>query len=132
MEPLKENLCCSVKAKARIGRELPSSMAAINPHITRRHETARITYQKHGRPSILLWDAQFVQHVLLWPVPSTLRELLEQCLHHRGHNVAGRDGVDAYSVYAPFGGEVAGKLQHAGFGGVIGGTDETLGSMSVV
>ena len=52
--------------------------------------------------------------------------MFEERFHHGGDDVAGRDGVDADAVVAPFRGEVAGELEDTGFAGVVGGADEAL------
>ncbi len=101
-------------------------MPAINPHIRPGHERTRIANQKHRRAPVLLRFTQFAQHILRRPVSSPLGVLLEERLDHGGHDVAGREGVDADAVGAPFGSEVAGELDEAGFGGVVGGADEAL------
>ncbi len=101
-------------------------MPPINPHIRPRHKRTRIANQKHRRAPVLFGFTQLAQHILRRPVSSPLGELLEEGLDHGGHDVARRDGVDADAVRAPLGGEVAGELDEAGFGGVVGGADEAL------
>ena len=105
---------------------LPSAMPTINPQIAPRHKATRITYQEHRRTSILLRHTQLAQHILRRPIPLALRVLVEQRFYHRGDDVAGGDGVDADAVGSPLGGEIATELEHCGFGGVVGGTDESL------
>lgn len=101
-------------------------MASVHPQITARHETACITDQEHCRAPVFLRCAELAQHILRRPVPSPVRELLEERLDHGRDDVAGRYGVDADAVLAPLGGEVAGELDDARFGGVVGGADEAL------
>ena len=105
---------------------LPSRVAPINLQIRACHKTTRIANQKYRRAAVLVWPAQFAQHILRRPVAPPLGVLLEEVLHHGGHDVAGRDGVDADAVGSPFRGEVAGELDDGGFGGVVGGADEAL------
>ena len=101
-------------------------MSAINLQITASHEAARITNTEHSRTSVLLRHTQLAQHILRRPVAPALGVLLEQSLDHSGRDVAGRNGVHADAVAAPFGGEVAAELEDGGFGGVVGGADEAL------
>ena len=101
-------------------------MPPINPHIAPRHKAARITKQINRRTAILFRPTQLAQHVLLRPLLAPLGVFLEQLFDHRGHDVAGGDGVDADAVRAPFGGEVARELDYAGFGGIVGRADQTL------
>ena len=116
--------CYNAISQAKPG--LPRRMAPINPQIAPRHKATRITDAKHRRPTVLLRQTELAQHILRRPIPPPLGELLKQCFYHGGYDVARRDGVDADAVGAPFGGEVAGELDHAGFGGVVGGADEAL------
>lgn len=108
----------------------PSSMATINLHIARRHEAGSITDQEHRCSSILMRQTQLPKHVMRWPVSLPIRVLFEQRLHHCRHNIAWRDGVDSNAVLAPFCCETASELQDTGFGGVVGGTCETLDGKS--
>jgi len=101
-------------------------MATIDPQIAARHKAARIADAEYRGAPVLLGHTEFAQHVLSRPVAFTLGVFLEQGLDHGGRNVAGRDGVDANAVGAPFGGQVAAELQDGGFGGVVGGADEAL------
>ena len=101
-------------------------MPTINPQITARHERAGITDEEDRGAAVLLRHGELAEHVLRGPVAAAVGELLEERLHHGRDDVAGRDGVDADAVVAPFGGEVAGELEHAGFAGVVGGADEAL------
>lgn len=107
-------------------QRLPRAMAPIDPQITGRHETTRVANQKHRRATILIRHAQFAQHVLRRPLSPPLRVLLEQLLYHGGHDVTRGDGVDTNAVLAPFGREVAGELEHAGFACVVGAAYEAL------
>ncbi|CAG8672910.1 9586_t:CDS:1, partial [Scutellospora calospora] len=102
---------------------LPSRVSTIDPQIRSRHEAARIANAEHRRTPVLLRNTKLAQHVLRGPVALALGVLLEQRLDHGGRDVAGRDGVDADAVGAPFGGQVAAELEHGGFGGVVGGAD---------
>ena len=101
-------------------------MSAINLKITSSHETARITDAEHSRSPVLLRHTQLAQHILRRPVAPALGVLLEQSFHHSGRDVAGRNGVHANAVAAPFRGEVAAELEDGGFGGVVGWADEAL------
>ena len=105
---------------------LPSSMSTINLQITARHKAARITDAEHSRSPVLLRHTQLAQHILRRPVAPALGVLLEQSFHHSGRDVAGRNGVHANAVAAPFRGEVAAELEDGGFGGVVGWADEAL------
>jgi hypothetical protein len=98
-------------------------MPSIDPQITARHETARITDAENRSASVLLRYTEFPQHILRWPVAPTLGVFLEQSLDHGGRNVPGGDGVDANAVGAPFRGQVAAELEDGGLGGVVGGAD---------
>ena len=98
-------------------------MTTIDPQITARHEAARIANAKHRSTPVLLGNTELAEHVLRGPVALALGVLFEQRLDHGGRDVAGRDGVDADAVGAPFGGQVAAELKHGGFGGVVGGAD---------
>lgn len=91
-----------------------------------RHETASITDQEGRGASVLLGLAQPAQHVLRRPVRPPLGVLHEERFHHLSHDVARRDRVHPDAVLAPFASQVAAQLQHCGFGGVVGGADETL------
>lgn len=101
-------------------------MSTINLKITASHKAARIADAENSRTPVLLRHTQLAQHVLRRPVAPALRVLLEQSLDHGGRDVAGRNGVHADAVAAPFGGEVAAELEDGGFGGVVGGADEAL------
>ena len=101
-------------------------MSTINLQITSSHEAARIADAEDSRTSVLLGHTQLAQHVLRRPVTPALGVLLEQSLHHGSRDVAGRNGVYANSIAAPFGSEVAAKLEDGGFGGVVGWADEAL------
>lgn len=84
---------------------LPRSMSSINLQIRPRHKSTRITDQKHRSPPIILWLTQFPQHVLCRPCLPPFRVQLEQFFDHVGHDIAWRDGVDAYAVVGtPLGG----------------------------
>jgi hypothetical protein len=98
-------------------------MPPINPQITTRHKAARITNTEHRSTPVLLRHTELAQHVLRRPVAPALGVFFKQSLDHGGRDVAGRDGVDADAVGAPFRGQVAAELQHCGFGGVVGGAD---------
>lgn len=71
-------------------------------------------------------QTKLAQHVMCGPVAFAVGVLFEQSFHHGGHDVAGRDCVDADAVSAPLGCETAGELQDAGFGGIVGGACEAL------
>lgn len=77
---------CQYVATIRQGS--PRSMPTINPQVTASHEAACVTDQEYGCTSIFLWLAQFTQHVLRWPVPSSLWKLLKECFHHSRDNIA--------------------------------------------
>ena len=77
-------------------------MPSIDPQITTRHKAARITDAKHRSTPVLLGHTEFPQHILRRPVAPALGVFLEQSLDHGGRDVAGRDGVDADAVGAPF------------------------------
>ena len=77
-------------------------MPTIHPQISPRHKTASITDQKHRGTTIFLRRAQAAQHVLFGPVGPALGILFEQFLDHGRDDVAGRDGVDANTVFPPF------------------------------
>lgn len=109
-----------------LSHSLPGTVATINPQIRARHKAARLTNEEHSGAAVLLGLAELAQHILRGPVPFALGVLLEQRLDHGRHDVARRDGVHADAVLAPLGGEVAAELEHASFGGVVGGADEAL------
>ena len=102
-------------------------MTAIYPQIRPRHKRTSITKQENRRPPILLRGTKPAQHILRGPIGLALGIALEQLSHHLRDDVAGRQAVDADIVHPPFGSEVAGELEDGGFGGVVGGADETLG-----
>jgi hypothetical protein len=77
-------------------------MPPINPQITTRHKAARITDAEHRGTPVLLRHTEFPQHILRRPIAPALGVLFEQSLDHGGRDVAGRDGVDADAVGAPF------------------------------
>jgi hypothetical protein len=85
----------------------PRRMPTINLKITSSHEAARIADAEDSRTPVLLRHTQLAQHILRRPIAPALRVLLEQRLHHRSRDVAGRDGIHADAVAAPFGSEVA-------------------------
>jgi len=101
-------------------------MPSIHSQVCPSHEGTCIAYQKHRRASILLRFAQLPQHILRRPISPPIGKLLEERFNHGGNDVAGRDGVDADAVGSPFRGQVACKLDDAGFGGVVGGAYEVL------
>lgn len=101
-------------------------MTAIHPQVTPRHEAAGITDQEDGGAAILLGLGHATQHVLLGPLVAALGEFHEELLDHGGDDVAGGDGVDADTVLAPLGREVAAELDDGGLRGVVGGADQSL------
>lgn len=105
---------------------LPSTVPPINPQIPARHETTRITDQKHRRAPVLLGLTQSPQHVLRGPRLLPLGEPFKQLLHHGRHDVPGGDAVDADVMRAPLGGQRARELLHGGFGGIVGAAEEIL------
>jgi len=115
-----------------IFRPLPSAMAAVHTKVGPRHKTWSITDQECSSTSILLRLAKTTHHILSRPISSALRELHKQSFNHSSDDVARRDGIDTNAVLAPFGGEVACQLQDGGFGGVVGGANESLYLLSVL
>lgn len=101
-------------------------MSAINLQIASSHEAARIADAEDSRTSVLLGHTQLAQHVLRRPVAPALGVLLEQGFHHGSRDVAGRNGVYADTIAAPFGSKVAPQLEDGGFGGVVSWADEAL------
>jgi hypothetical protein len=99
---------------------LPGSVATVNAQISTSHEAAGITDQKHTSATELVRQRQATEHVFLGPLLLAVGEVVEQVLQHLGHDVAGREGVDADAVGAPFGGEVASELDDGSFGGIVG------------
>jgi len=95
-------------------------MTAIDPQIRTRHEAARIAQKKDGRTTVLLRVAEATEHVRVGPILPPLRKRVEQASSHGRDDVAGGDGVDADPVLAPFGCQVAGELDDACFGRIIG------------
>ena len=93
----------------------PSSMSSINPHISGRHIRAGRRHQEDRRPSEILRSAQLSKHVLLRPLFSPFRKLLEQFLHHGCYDVPRGYSIDADAVLAPLRGQVSGQLQNTGF-----------------
>lgn len=107
-------------------------MPAVHSQVAPRHKGAGIADQKHSGTTVLLGRAEPAEHVLCGPLLATLGKLDEELLDHGGDDVAWRDGVDADAELAPFGGEIAGKLEDTGFGGVVCGTDEALDNIICV
>ncbi len=106
-------------------------MPSIHPQIRARHESARVAQQEHGCSPVVFRFTQLPEHILGGPIGAAFGVETEELFDHGGHDVAGGDGVDADAVGAPFGGEVAGELDDAGFACVVGGTDETLTEIRV-
>lgn len=77
-------------------------MSAIDPEIRARHETAGVAEEEDGSAAVLVGRAETAEHVLLGPLLSSLGVLEEEVLEHLGEDVAGREGVDADAVDAPF------------------------------
>lgn len=136
-QPPRNNASTKKQNQARLERSIraptksqiplsPRSVSTINLQITTSHEAARITDTEYRSTPVLLRHTQLAQHILRRPVASALGVLLEQGLHHSGRDVAGRNGVHADAVAAPFGSEVAAELEDGGFGGVVGWADEAL------
>lgn len=94
-------------------------MSAIDAQVAARHEAAGVAEQEHGGTAVLAGLAEPVEHVVLGPLDLALRVLHEERLDHGGDDVAGRDGVDADAVSAPFGSQVTAELQDGGLGGVV-------------
>jgi hypothetical protein len=101
-------------------------MAPIHLQVRARHEATRITYQEYRRAPILSRLAQPSQHILRRPIRLAIRILDEQLLHHSRDDIPWRNCVDANIVLAPFGSEIAAKLDDAGFGCIVRGADEAL------
>lgn len=66
---------------------------------------------------------------MFWPLFATLGILLEELLHHGRDDIAGRDGVDADVVLAPFRSQVATQLDNTSFRSVVCWANETLSIM---
>lgn len=98
-------------------------MPPINPEVRPSHERARITDQENRSAAVLVRVAELAEHVLLGPLGAAFRVLLKELLDHGRHDVARAQRVDADAVLAPFRRQIARELDHAGFGGVVGGAD---------
>ena len=103
-------------------------MSAVHPQVTPRHKAAGIAEEEDSSAAVFARLGKAAEHVVLGPLVTTLRELVEEHLDHSGHNVAGGDGVDADVVLAPFGGEVATELEDCCFAGIVCGTKQSLTS----
>lgn len=90
-------------------------MSAINLHISGSHEAARLTQQEDSRATVLLRLTELAKHVLRGPVSLSIRVLLEQLLHHCGHDIARRYCVHTNTVLTPLRGEVTGELDDTSF-----------------
>jgi hypothetical protein len=101
-------------------------MATIHSQIAASHKAARVAHQEYRRTSVLLGATQSTEHILLGPIRPALREFLEQVLHHRRHDVARRNSINADFILTPFRGKIASELKNASLTGVVGGTNETL------
>lgn len=106
----------------------PSSMSSINPHISCRHIRAGRRHQEDRRASEILRSAQLPKHILLRPIFSPFRELLEQLFHHGCYDIPRGYSIDADAVLAPLRGQVSGQLQNTGFRSVVCRTYQTLTS----
>ena len=95
-------------------------MATVNPQIRSGHEAASLAKEENSSAPVFLRVAETAKHVGVGPVGPAFGERLEQAGGHGGDDVAGGDSVDADAVLAPFGSEVAGKLQDSRFGSVVG------------
>jgi hypothetical protein len=116
----------AVECQGKRLNHLPCGVATIHAQVAASHKAASIAEQEDGGATVLLRTGEAAKHVLLGPLVAALGEFNEEILDHGGDDVAGGDGVDADVVGAPFGGEVAGKLEDSGFAGVVRGADETL------
>lgn len=94
-------------------------MAAVNPQIGTRHETARITQQEDRHAPVLARLADPAQHVLRRPLLPAFRMRVEQLTHHVRDNVPWTDGVDPYAVRPPLHGQIARQLHHGRLAGVV-------------
>jgi hypothetical protein len=108
----------------------PSTVPTINSQIRPCHEAASIADEKNSCPSVFLWLAQSVQHVLLRPLVLPLGILHEQSFNHRRHDITWGYGVYPDTVHAPFGGQVASQLHDTCLRGVVSRAYQTLDSVS--
>ena len=95
-------------------------MTTVNAQVGTSHEAAGITDQKDTGATELVRQRQATEHVFLGPLLLAVGEVVEEVLQHLGHDVAGREGVDADAVGAPFGGKVASELDDGSFGSIVG------------
>lgn len=98
----------------------PRGMATVHPQVGTGHEAAGVAEKEDGGAPVLLGVAETAQHVGIGPAGLPLGEGVEQGSRHRRDDVAGRDGVDADAVLAPFGREVASQLEHSSLGRIVG------------
>lgn len=98
---------------------LPSSVTSVNADIRTSHEAAGIAHEEDGRATELGRVADAAKHVLAGPLGLALGVYVKQVLQHFGLDVAGRQGVDADAVLAPFSSQAAGELQNGRLGGVV-------------
>lgn len=104
----------------------PRGVATINNELAARHEGARITEQEQRRALELLRRAQPPHHVLARPQRLEVRLVIEVLLHHRRHNVPGRQAVDADPVRRPLHRQVLAELDHSRLAGVVDGRNQPL------
>lgn len=105
---------------------LPRGVTTVHAQVRASHERRGIGEQEDRCTTVLLGTRQTAKHILLGPLVAALRELNKQLLNHSGDDVTRGNSVDTDIVLAPFGSEVATKLDDGGLGGVVGGTDEAL------
>lgn len=101
-------------------------MTAIHSEVSSSHVRARATDEKDCRTSVFVRLTQPSEHVLCWPLRSSLRILLEKLFDHSSNDVAWRYGIDPNAVLTPFGRKVSSELYHSGLGSIIGRTNQSL------
>jgi hypothetical protein len=101
-------------------------MPTVNLQIRPCHERTCIANQEDRRTPIFPRLRQPAQHILRRPIRFALRVLDKQLLHHRRHDISGRNSVDANVVHPPFRSKVPSELNYTRFRRVVRRTNQTL------
>ncbi len=79
-------------------------MPPIDSHVRACHVRARRTEEEHSGATEIFGLAELAEHVLGWPVDSSLGVETKELFHHGGDDVAWRYRVYTDAVLAPLGG----------------------------
>ncbi|KAI3476731.1 hypothetical protein L1887_61695 [Cichorium endivia] len=114
----------SILLRQRMGRD-EKTYAAIDAHVTSRHEAASFAGEEDSGALELARLADAVHGVIVGPLLEQMRLLGEQLFDHLRVDVSGADGVDADSVFGQLNGGATTQLMHCRLGRVVRRSEES-------